>query len=84
MTVKQLIEQEQAKHPGKEIGDDIALYIVYQKAADDEYELYFEDCREVDSYCDYDVLIEAEVCNFNYYENYGDLEGKLLLVIEVL
>lgn len=81
MTVKELIEQEQAKHPGKEIGDDIALSIIWQK---DDLELYFEDCREADGYCDYADLIDGEVLKFEYYENYGDLEGKLLLVIEVI
>lgn len=78
MTLYQVIKQEQDKHPNKLIGDDIALQVM-----EEGEEIYFEDCMQAEGDYDYDDLINAEVKSVEYVESYGDLEGKLKLILEV-
>lgn len=79
MTVVDVINQEQKKRPNKKIGNVIALQII----CDDE-EIYFCDCNEVDSEFTLEDLDDVVVKNYYYEKDYGELEGKLKLVIEVL
>lgn len=79
MTIYQLIKQEQDKHPNKVIGDEIALQII-----SDGEEIYFCDCNQVEAEYDFEELLNVVIKSYEYEEDYGELEGKLKLIIEVL
>ena len=78
MNLNQLIILEQDKHPNKLIGDEIALQVI-----EDGKEIYFEDCMMAEGEYDFYDLINVKVKSHRYERNYGDLEGKLKLVVEV-
>lgn len=77
MTLKELITQEEARLK-KEIGNEVALQI-----CEEGEEVYFEDCCEADGDYDYFDLLNAEVEKYDYFEDYGEISGKLLLSVEV-
>jgi len=78
LTLYQLIKLEELKLR-KLIGNEIALQVL-----EDEEEIYFEDCCIAEGDYDFYDLINAKVKNYYYVENYGDLQGKIKLVVEVL
>ena len=83
MTVKELIAQEEAKHPEREIGNNVALEIWETNSSD---EIYFEDCMMASGHYDYADLINANVKSWKYTIGYGyddEIVDKLKIVIEV-
>ncbi|MEM1804549.1 MAG: hypothetical protein QXI77_00970 [Nanopusillaceae archaeon] len=78
LTLYQLIKLEELKLR-KLIGNEIALQVL-----EDDKEIYFEDCCTAEGDYDFYDLINSKVKNYYYVENYGDLQGKIKLVVEVL